>query len=797
MLESFSRQLDFPLDPFQKEAMSYIEQGSSVVVCAPTGSGKTVIAEFAATLALEKGLKLFYTTPLKALSNQKFFDFTRQFGEANVGLLTGDLTLNRDARILVMTTEIFRNMLYGESMPSHAGFVVLDECHYMNDADRGTVWEESIIYCPEHMQLIALSATVANDHELTDWINEVHRDTRLVHSDFRPVPLRFSYYNREHLLPLFEAPGKLNKKLKGDFRGNRFSKKIRDFSPNHLIEIMHEREMLPAIIFTFSRRDCGRYLQDTKRLSLLNPQERQQIQAVIQDYTDRYPFLANDPSIEAIRNGFAAHHAGLLPGLKLLVETLFQQGLIKAVFATETLAAGINMPARSTVITSLSKRTNEGHRILRASEFLQMSGRAGRRGMDTVGYVVINSSRFEGAHDAAMLATSQADALNSQFTPNYGMVLNLLQSHSLSEAEFLISKSFGQFTAARRLQPIKDELNDVESAVQEYQQFQCPAGVEDAAFQSYLKTRDHWVETQRFVRDLKQQLKRYGNHGAVRRQMAHEEAKRDSFEKSLLPSPCHRCELLNKHRKLFERGKRMLKHQKRLKVIYENEQDWYWKEFMRIYAVLSEAGQLSTDNKPTDAGKMTAQIRTENELFVSQLVVQGVFDELSPSVFAGTVAALVTDTTRESIFSKVPPSPECRQAFHQIERTMRQLQHLQDKHRVSVPLVFNPIASGLVEAWVQELAWDQLITLTNLDQGDLVRIFRRTADLLRQFSRLNAIPSPLAQKARQALKTLDRDPVREVSLVASLAQDEVLQEEVKEVLQEETLIADSPLPQSE
>ena len=433
MIQDFYKRFEFELDDFQKEAIEDIADGHSVVVCAPTGSGKTVIAEFAAFKALNEGVKCFYTTPLKALSNQKFYDLKRQYGAENVGLLTGDTTINRDARIIVMTTEIFRNMLYGTYRESdllqNVGSVVLDECHYMNDAQRGTVWEESIIYCPDSIQIVALSATVANADELTAWINEVHHDTFLVYSDFRPVPLRFSYYDRENLLPLFEAPGRMNKRLKLHQKGNRFAKNMRAFSPNKLILEMHEKDMLPAIFFTFSRRDCNKNLRETERLKLLSPGDRRELNRQIDAFLDLNPYLKNNELLPFIRNGFASHHAGLLPGLKHLVETLFQQGLIKAVFATETLAAGINMPARSTVITALSKRSDDGHRLLTANEFLQMSGRAGRRGMDPVGYVVTIASPYEGAREAATLASSPPDPLNSQFSPTYGMVLNLLQKN--------------------------------------------------------------------------------------------------------------------------------------------------------------------------------------------------------------------------------------------------------------------------------------------------------------------------------------------------------------------------------
>ena len=416
---------DFELDDFQKEAIEHIKNGKSVVVCAPTGAGKTCIAQSAIHLALENNTRIFYTTPLKALSNQKYFDFSRQYGEENVGLLTGDTTINRDAQIVVMTTEVFRNMLYGTTFGTikdnlkDVKYVVLDEVHYMNDEQRGTVWEESIIYCPTNIQIIALSATVQNSKQLTNWINTVHSGTEHVFTDFRPVPLRFYYYDSskpDTVLPLLTPDGKLNKKIKPESKYKYFNKKTSVKNPVASITLaLKEKNMLPAIYFTFSRKKCDENAQKCANLELLTKDEAIKVASLVDEYIKENPYLENNPQIELIKKGVASHHAGLLPGWKLLVERLFQQGLIKMVFATETLAAGINMPARTTVISSISKRTDEGHRMLSANEFLQMSGRAGRRGMDEIGYVVIVGTPFQTPQDVATLATSDANPLESKF----------------------------------------------------------------------------------------------------------------------------------------------------------------------------------------------------------------------------------------------------------------------------------------------------------------------------------------------------------------------------------------------
>lgn len=461
----------FDLDNFQREAIAALDAGKSVVVCAPTGSGKTLIGEYAIHQALDRGRRVFYTTPLKALSNQKLRDFRSQFGDDNVGLLTGDISVNRDAPILVMTTEIFRNMLYGtpigEVGTSLTGVetVVLDECHYMNDRQRGTVWEESIIYCSSEIQLLALSATVANSEQLTDWINKVHGPTELVYSDFRPVPLQFHFANQKGIFPLLDETGKRanvrlvpKKKQQKVERGSIPTPSLTD-----VLARLDDRDMLPAIYFIFSRRGCDQAVAEVGNFSLVNEAETAELKRIIDDFLQRNPEAERFGQKEALLKGIAAHHAGILPAWKGLVEELFGRGLIKVVFATETLAAGINMPARTTVISTLSKRTDKGHRLLNASEFLQMAGRAGRRGMDELGHVVAVQTRFEGAKEASYLATAKADPLASQFTPSYGMVLNLLQTHTLDEAQELVERSFGQYLSTLYLQPQQAELDRLQT----------------------------------------------------------------------------------------------------------------------------------------------------------------------------------------------------------------------------------------------------------------------------------------------------------------------------------------------
>ena len=501
----------FPLDSFQKEAVQALNENKSVVVCAPTGSGKTLIGEYAIHRALSTGRRVFYTTPLKALSNQKLRDFREQFGFDNVGLLTGDIAINRDAAVVVMTTEVFRNMLYGTRIGEvgtslvDVEAVVLDECHYMNDRQRGTVWEESIVYCPPEIQILGLSATVENGDQLTDWLCQVHGPTELIYSDFRPVPLNFHYCHSKGLFPLLdEQQSKINPRLKqrrpkeSARRGKR-----EGLSIPYVVGQLQDRQMLPAIYFIFSRRGCDRAVTSMGNVSLVNEEEAALLKEKIDEFLGWNPDAGRDGQVEPLYRGIAAHHAGILPAWKGLVEELFQLGLIKVVFATETLAAGINMPARTTVISSLSKRTDSGHRLLMASEFLQMSGRAGRRGMDELGHVVTVESPFEGAKEAAHLATVGPDPLVSQFTPSYGMVLNLLQRHTLEEARTLIERSFGQYLANLRLAPQQQAIASLEGEI-EHVRAQVEA-FDEAVFADYEKLRERLREEKRLLKTLQQQ----------------------------------------------------------------------------------------------------------------------------------------------------------------------------------------------------------------------------------------------------------------------------------------------------
>ncbi|MBH8572876.1 RNA helicase [Nostocaceae cyanobacterium CENA369] len=874
----------FELDRFQKDAIASLNAGRSVVVCAPTGSGKTLIGEYAIYRALAQRKRVFYTTPLKALSNQKLRDFREKFGIDQVGLLTGDASINRDAPILVMTTEIFRNMLYGTPI-GQVGIslvdveaVVLDECHYMNDRQRGTVWEESIIYCPHEVQLVALSATVANSDQLTDWLNRVHGPTDLIYSDFRPVPLEFHYCNPKGLFPLLnDSKTKINPRLanRGKRRQGDKGKNGRPEAPSlsYTLSQLQQRDMLPAIYFIFSRRGCDKAVAEVGDLWLVNNDESQILRRQIDEFLSRNPEAGRSGQIAPLYRGIAAHHAGILPAWKVLVEELFQQGLIKVVFATETLAAGINMPARTTVISTLSKRTDTGHRLLNASEFLQMAGRAGRRGMDKQGHVVTVQTPFEGAKEAAYLATSKPDPLVSQFTPSYGMVLNLLQTHTLDEARELIERSFGQYMATLHLRPDYDEIAEIKAELarlqeqiaavdenellvyeklrqrlkverqllktlqeqaQEDKQEQlammlsfavagtllslkgknitAPSpvtavlvektpGFEGTTYLVCLGSDNRWyVVTTTDVVDLYAELPRVevspeilpppemplkpgqSRRGSeetfaiagriphpgesvymppeVAEQLSRTAAVQEQLEANSLYQSGNAAAIYKRRARCVELEAEL----EQLQVQVGQQSRRYWEEFLNLIAILQHFSCL--DNLvPTELGQVAAAIRGENELWLGLALASSELDRLDPHHLAAVIAALVTETPRPDTKVNFDLSSEVDRAWSKLQPIRRSVLKVQYRHGVALPVglenrYVNLIA--LVEQWALGTEWTELCENTTLDEGDVVRILRRTLDLLSQIPHVPNLPDSLQRNAYRAMQLIDRFPVNEV-----------------------------------
>ncbi len=471
LAEEFFAAQAFRPDDFQRRAVAAFEAGNSVVVTAPTGAGKTLVAEAAVHLTLAASQRAFYTTPIKALSNQKLADFRTVYGAEGVGLLTGDNVINADAPLIVMTTEVLRNMIYSESEAlDDLGLVVLDEVHYLQDRYRGSVWEEIIIHLPAGLPLVNLSATVANATEFTDWIEARRGSTRLIVEAHRPVPLTSMYLvkdrHREHriaLFPLFDANGKrANPQLVKLLRRGR-GRYRRFVAPRRLetAETLHREDLLPAIYFIFSRKGCDQAaaLVAASGLKLTSPDERAEIRRRVAEATTHLSeadlgVLGFGSWAAQLEQGVAAHHAGMVPAFKEAVEDLFAAGLIKLVFATETLALGINMPARAVVLERLSKFTGETHETLQPGDYTQLTGRAGRRGIDSSGTAVVLHDTRLAVERVAAIASEGSHPLHSSFQPSYNMAVNLIANYERPRAEELLGASFAQF----RLEHRRDEI---------------------------------------------------------------------------------------------------------------------------------------------------------------------------------------------------------------------------------------------------------------------------------------------------------------------------------------------------
>ena len=513
-LGAFTRHYGFELDAFQIAACKALESGAGVLVAAPTGSGKTVVGEFAIHLALENGLKCFYTTPIKALSNQKYADLVARYGPDHVGLLTGDNSINGEAPIVVMTTEVLRNMLYAESDTLNGlSYVVMDEVHYLADRFRGAVWEEVIIHLPASTTVVALSATVSNAEEFGAWLATVRGDTEIIVEEHRPVPLWQHVMAGPRMYDLFVDDDQRvvnpdlvrlaqDERRLQSHRGSRPKGGSRRFrgpkTPwrSEVVERLELDGLLPAIYFLFSRAGCDEAVRQCLHagLRLTTPEERKAIRAHALGATLELPdddldALGFDEWLEALERGLAAHHAGMLPAFKEIVEALFQRGLLKAVFATETLALGINMPAKSVVLERLVKWNGETHVDLTPGEYTQLTGRAGRRGIDVEGHAVVLWQPGLDPHVLAGLASTRTYPLRSSFQPSYNMAVNLVSRMGRHTAREVLETSFAQFQADRAVVGLATELRRVEEGLEGYREsMDCHLGdfVEYAAIRDEL-----------------------------------------------------------------------------------------------------------------------------------------------------------------------------------------------------------------------------------------------------------------------------------------------------------------------
>ncbi len=777
----FAASQRFQLDPFQIAACHALEEGRSVLVAAPTGAGKTIVGEFAIHLAmLQPGDKAFYTTPMKALSNQKFRELQDVYGADEVGLLTGDTNINGNARVVVMTTEVLRNMLYGGS-PALRGlrYVVMDEVHYLADRFRGAVWEEVIIHLPESVRLVSLSATVSNAEEFGDWLDTVRGDTEVIVSETRPVPLEQHVLVRDDLLPLFDdragiATAQVNQELMRirSFKGANFERNRRPYrggrrpvrpSNVHRIErmdrpdvvrLLERANLLPAIFFIFSRMGCDGAVQQLSRagLRLTTAEERAEIRAVVEERTRS--ILDEDLGVlgfwqwrENLERGYAAHHAGMLPVFKEIVEELFRRKLVKVVFATETLALGINMPARTVVLEKLEKFNGEARVAITSGEYTQLTGRAGRRGIDVEGHAVVQWSEGLDPQAVAALASRRTYPLNSSFRPTYNMAVNLIDQFGRRRAREILESSFAQFQADRAVVGIARQVKDLEESQAGYQRaMACDSG----DFAEYSRIR-------RELSDLEKTNRK--DAGASRRVRDERQRHIASLRKSMQRHACHRCPDREQHARWAERYWKMARKISTLRQQIESRTGTVARVFDRVVDVLTELDYVHSEDgetRLTPAGRTMRRIYGERDLLVAESLRTGIWKGLDAPALAALACSLVYEPRRDAggPGEHGMPRGPFRRAFDETLTLWQRLDDLEREHHLPGS---EPPSAGLSLAmyeWARGVALDRVLVDADMAAGDFVRWSKQTIDLLDQLS-LVADPK-LAATARAALDAVRR-----------------------------------------
>ncbi len=770
----------FDLDDFQVAACHALEDGDGVLVAAPTGAGKTIVGEFAVHLAMRESTdKAFYTTPIKALSNQKFRELVDVYGPDEVGLLTGDISINGGARIVVMTTEVLRNMLYADSGALRGlRFVVMDEVHYLADRFRGAVWEEVIIHLPHAVKLVCLSATVSNAEEFGDWLGTVRGDTEVIVSETRPVPLEQHVLVRDDLLPLFDdragaATARVNQELmrirsstgaayERNRRPYRSRRPVRPARVRHIermdrpdVVLLLERDrLLPAIFFIFSRVGCEAAVQKLRRagVRLTSREERDQIRAIVDEHTrtlhdEDLGVLGFWEWKDNLERGVAAHHAGLLPVFKEVVEELFQRKLVKVVFATETLALGINMPARTVVLEKLEKFNGEARVAITSGEYTQLTGRAGRRGIDVEGHAVVQWTEGMDPQSVAALASRRTYPLNSSFRPTYNMAANLIDQFGRARAREILESSFAQFQADRSVVGLARQVREQEESLGGYATaMTCDRG----DFVEYSGIR-------RELSDLEKLNRKDGAASHATRQKRQRQIQ--VLRRRMQRHACHSCPDRETHARWAERYWKLTRTTERLRHQIETRTGTVARQFDRVVDVLAALDyvRVGADGRTTltPAGETMRRIYGERDLLVAEALRTQIWRQLDAASLAALVCCLVYEPRRDEAPAgeRGLPRGAFRLALADTQRLWAVLDDVEHDHQLPGT---GEVATGLAQAmhaWARGATLDRVLADADMAAGDFVRWAKQTIDLLDQLTLVADRPlAAVAQKARDAVR---------------------------------------------
>ncbi|WP_434512653.1 DEAD/DEAH box helicase [Desulfitobacterium sp. AusDCA] len=733
------------LDRFQEEALDAIDEGHSVVVAAPTGTGKTLVADYLVDKAIEAHQQVIYTAPIKALSNQKFKDYKELFGSEKVGIMTGDVVMNPDAPLLIMTTEIFRNQVITEDPAlQRVTHIIFDEIHWLNDEERGTVWEESIILAPAHMKILGLSATIANARQLVRWIESIREEkVSLIEEHRRIVPLEYYYYTKDTGLVTYDQ-------LWRYYRQQIKSHHNSDgplFSPTthlDLIRTIH-RKYLPTLYFVFSRKQCADKARELAGIAnYLNHNEAIQVEnAFLQQFGPEEEWSASTHQLKRLcTKGIAFHHAGLLPMQKAIVEELFLRRLIHVLYCTETFSVGINYPVKAVCFDSLNKFDGRNFRPLANHEFFQMSGRAGRRGLDEKGYsfALIDLNYMEKS-PPPRFNIKRLEPLTSQFKLSYNTTLNLQATLSPEQIELYFQKSFAAFSYIQTNEDLTSELKLINAKLADINQIVCEHA---GTFTCPLKYHPKKKELDRLSRA-------YTTLGPRRQNRAYgrEMARKIKTWKKLLnvnPQKCQNSKLTICEQETKNMAK-LQQHAAEIKkeLISLPDQNSFLADFHFKLNHLRQMGYLRGEEL-LPRGECARHIYVQ-ELLVTELIYSNIFDSLDDDQLNALLSSIDFESRKNDYFQRL-------QVLDWLP--VQELEHYIQSVCGPDAVRYDPRVSVITYFWSKGLPFAEIQRLCNLDEGDIISVFRRTIDLLRQMR--DAVKEPgLNQRLKICMDKLDRD----------------------------------------
>ena len=783
---SFLELLEFSLDPFQEQACQALAKGKGVLVAAPTGAGKTIVGEFAIHLAIEKNQKVFYTTPIKALSNQKYAELVARYGPERIGLLTGDTNTNSEAQIVVMTTEVLRNMIYANSNSLiELGYVVMDEVHYLADRFRGAVWEEVILHLPKDVKLVSLSATVSNAEEFGAWLEEVRGDTEIVVSEHRPVPLDQHVLFGDELLELFAA-GSKNQRVNPELVQKHSSKlriplgtirntkgkrqrggidqkfsRIPKVSKPEVVEILEDNDLLPAIFFIFSRVGCDAAVRACHQygVRLTTREEQQEIRYIVEQKTasiadEDLATLGYFEWLSGLERGVAAHHAGMLPAFKEVVEELFLRKLVRVVFATETLALGINMPARTVVLERLDKFNGESRVQITPGEYTQLTGRAGRRGIDTLGHSVIQWSGNLDPASVAGLASKRSYPLISPFKPTANMAVNLIEAFGRKRAREVLETSFAQFQADRSVVGLAKGIREKQISLDGYaKSMECHLG----DFFAYSSIRRELSDIEKLLSSTRTRAER-GKDIRQTKGRSEYERKLAELKVRMKTHPCHLCSHREAHSRWAERWWQLHRETQAVLDQIEGRTNLVASTFDKICELLIELEYLDSSDQDllvTDSGKMLARIYGERDLLVAEALRLKIWDNLDAASLAAMSAALVYEPRRDDEnFEPRAVKGNFQESFTKTLQLWDELEALSKKHKLPRSSRLEMDLSYPIYRWATGAKLDIVLESADLLPGDFIRWCKQIIDLLEQLAK--ASEGPISKKARDAVDLVKR-----------------------------------------